>query len=160
MLCGSLAALALLLCAACPNNNQPTSAPSVPKNLAVEGCTATTITLNWSAASNAESYQLFRDTSSTGGFAAKVFDAAGTSYTDTGLTTGSIYYYKVQATNSAGSSALSSAVSGTPLAVPATPTGLAVAVVSSTSLSLAWNVSASAATYQVFRHELDGFVRH
>jgi len=129
----------------------PNAIPAKPTGLAVSIDSPTSLSITWNASSGASSYQLFRDSSSTGSFTTKVYDGSATSYANTGLTTGTAYYYEVQATNSAGSSALSSAVSGTPLAVPATPTGLSVSIASSTSLAVSWNASASAATYQVFR---------
>ena len=75
---------------------------------------SSTLEISWIAQTGATSYQVFRDTSSTGPFTVKVFDDVGTSFTDDGLDTGGIYWYKVQASNGSGVSALSSAVSGSP----------------------------------------------
>jgi len=51
------------------------------------------------------------DTSASGSFATQVYAGSLTTYTDTGLTWDTTYYYKVKATNAGGSSELSTAVS-------------------------------------------------
>ena len=54
------------------------------------------IKVRWKAVSNATGYALYRATSS-GGMYTRIKTLTGTSYTDTGLTTGKTYYYKVRA---------------------------------------------------------------
>ena len=81
--------------------NAPT--PATPLNLSV-GAGNTSLSVSWSASVNAMSYQVFRDTSSTGTFSTQVYTGSLTSFTDNGLGSSSTYYYKVQATNNSGSS--------------------------------------------------------
>ena len=72
--------------------------------------------LAWTASSGATSYNVYRATTSGGEGTTPVATTASTSYTDTGLTNGTKYYYKVSATNGGGTSAQSSEVSATPSA--------------------------------------------
>jgi len=73
------------------------------------------VTLNWKAVTGATSYNVYRSTTSGGEGTTPIRTGIGTnSYTDQGLTGGTTYYYKVAAVNSAGTSALSTEVSGKP----------------------------------------------
>ncbi len=129
---------------------QPPSAPS--------GLTATAgntkITLAWNAASGAASYNIKRSTTSGGPYAT-IGSSATTSYTDSGLTNGTTYYYVVSAVNSAGESANSSEASARPAAPPAAPTGLK-ATAGNAQVSLTWNASAGATSYNVKRSTTSG----
>jgi fibronectin type 3 domain-containing protein len=65
-----------------------------------------------------------------------------TSYTDTGLTNGAIYFYEVSAINGAGEGARSGEVSATPSTAPGAPT-LGLANPGNGSISLAWGAPSS-----------------
>ena len=71
--------------------------------------------LSWSASSGATSYNVKRSTTSGGPYTT-IASPTTTSYTNTGLTNGTTYYYVVSAVNTAGESANSSQVSATPTA--------------------------------------------
>ena len=75
------------------------------------------MTLSWTASSGAASYSLYRSTSS-GAETLLKSGLTGTSYTDTGLTNGTTYFYQVAAVNSAGASAASGEASATPVVPP------------------------------------------
>lgn len=62
----------------------------------------TSIGLSWNASFGASSYELRRG-DSAGAVTNLIYSGSGTSYTDTGLTTGNTYFYKVTAINSNGS---------------------------------------------------------
>ncbi|MGQ4512069.1 glycosyl hydrolase family 18 protein [Streptomyces sp. DW26H14] len=81
-------------------------APATPGGLAASGATASSVNLNWSAASGATGYNVYQ-----GG--TKVQSASGTSATVSGLAANTTYRFQVSATNSAGESAKSAAVSVT-----------------------------------------------
>ncbi|MER5767680.1 glycoside hydrolase family 18 protein [Streptomyces sp. NPDC001985] len=79
--------------------------PPAPSGLALGAVTSSSIALNWGAASGATGYNVYRD-------GAKVQSVTGTSATVTGLTANTSYQFQVTATNSAGESVKSTAVSG------------------------------------------------
>jgi fibronectin type 3 domain-containing protein len=81
--------------------------PAVPANVSALSASATSITVSWEASANATSgYRIYRSTSAEGPYEEKG-TSMSTSYTDTGLISGSIYYYKVSAHNLSGASNLS-----------------------------------------------------
>src|SRR2546426_11271294 len=85
------------------------------------------VALSWTAASGATGYNVKRSTTNRGAYTT-LTNVAGTTYTDTGLTNGTTYYYVISSTNTCGESANSAQVSATPastVTVPAAPTGLA-----------------------------------
>ncbi|MGW2748147.1 chitinase [Streptomyces sp. NPDC001450] len=80
--------------------------PSTPSGLSVSGTTSSSVSLSWSAVSGATGYNVYRD-------GTKVTAVTGTSATVTGLSASTSYSFQVTATNSAGESAKSAAVTGT-----------------------------------------------
>jgi fibronectin type 3 domain-containing protein len=81
------------------------------------------VALSWSGSTGATSYNVKRSTTSGGPYTT-VASPTATSYTDTGLTNGTTYYYVVTAVNSAGESGNSNQASATPTTPPAAPTSL------------------------------------
>jgi titin len=61
-----------------------------------------------------------------------------TSFTDSGLTNGTTYYYVVSALNAGGESANSAQASATPADPPAAPSNLTALAASSTEIDLVW----------------------
>ncbi|MEU1405026.1 glycoside hydrolase family 18 protein [Streptomyces sp. NPDC005728] len=80
--------------------------PSAPSGLSVSGTTSSSVSLSWSAVSGATGYNVYRD-------GTKVTAVTGTSATVTGLSASTSYSFQVTATNSAGESTKSAAVTGT-----------------------------------------------
>ncbi|MEU5203574.1 glycosyl hydrolase family 18 protein [Streptomyces pseudogriseolus] len=78
--------------------------PATPAGLTVSGTTATSATLTWNAVSGATGYTVYRD-------GTRVTAVTGTSATVTGLAANTSYSFQVAATNAAGESAKSAAVS-------------------------------------------------
>ncbi len=72
------------------------------------------VTLNWTASSGATGYYIKR--SITAGTETQIAASTSTSFTDTGLTNGTKYFYVVSAYNSYGQSANSTELSATPMA--------------------------------------------
>jgi poly(beta-D-mannuronate) lyase len=68
----------------------------------------------WTASATAASYHVKRSLTSGGTYTTVGANVAGSEFTDSGLTNGTTYFYKVSAVNAAGESALSSATSASP----------------------------------------------
>ncbi len=92
----------------------PPILPAAPSGLAVSGSTATSISLSWTDnANNETSLEVARSTDGVTYSLLTTLAANSSTHGDTGLSVGQIYYYKVRATNVAGSSAYSSVVNQT-----------------------------------------------
>ncbi|HEX8204576.1 MAG TPA: LamG-like jellyroll fold domain-containing protein, partial [Solirubrobacteraceae bacterium] len=128
------------------------SVPAAPSGLTATASSPTQVNVAWTDnATNESGFVLQRSTSSD--FATGVtsigMSANATSYSDTGRTAGTTYWYRVRAQNGAGTSAWSNAASATtpettptPTA-PAAPTGLGATAASSSAIDLAWTDNAS-----------------
>src|SRR5271156_5341466 len=130
-------------------------APSAPAGLAATAGNAQ-VSLSWAATSGASSYHVKRAT--TSGSETQISAPTSNGYIDTGLTNGTKYFYEVSAVNSGGESANSPEVSATPVAPvtpPATPTGLQ-ATGGNAQVSLSWNASTGAASYNLKRATTNG----
>jgi len=101
-----------------PNPNDPydnynySTVPSTPTGLYASASSSSSVTLSWSTVSSATSYIVYRS-SSSGGTYTQIGTPTSTSYTNTGLSASTTYYYKVAAKNSYGTSSLSGYVSAT-----------------------------------------------
>ncbi|WP_165871451.1 MBG domain-containing protein [Flaviaesturariibacter flavus] len=120
------------------------------------GATASAITANWSASANATKYLL--DVSQDAGFATFItaggktynsFDVGNvTTYTVTGLNANTTYYYRVRASNSCGTAAVSNVITyGTLPQAPSAPTANAGTDAGCTQVSVSWNQVAGATGY-------------
>ena len=85
--------------------------PAAPTGLTASPASGQ-VSLTWTASSGATSYDIYRGTSS-GGETLLASGVTGTSFTDSGLTNGTTYYYEVTAVNSGGQSSKSSEVAAT-----------------------------------------------
>ena len=131
--------------------------PAAPASLTAAAGNAQ-VALSWTASSGATSYTVKRATTSGGPYANVATGLTATSYTNTGLTNGTTYYYVVSATNAVGESANSAQASATPTPpqqVPAAPTGL-TATAGNAQVSLSWTASSGATSYTVKRATTSG----
>ena len=127
-----------------------TTPPSAPPSL-----TATAgdrqVALSWGASSDniaVTGYDVYRG-------AVLVASPAGTSYTDTGLTNGTLYSYTVKARDAAGNVSTASSASATPAdtTAPTVPSGL-IATPGDAQVSLSWTPSTdnvAVTGYRVYR---------
>ena len=131
----------------------PNAAPPVsPASLTATAGNALAA-LSWPAASGAASYNVKRALVNGGPYTI-LTNVTTTSYTDSGLLIGTNYYYVVSALNRAGESANSTQASVTGQVF--TPSGLSATAVSSSQISLVWNVVSNTATYNVKRSTTNG----
>jgi subtilase family serine protease len=92
-----------------------TAAPAAPTNLTATVGNAQ-VSLSWTGSTGATSYSVKRSTVSGGLYTTVVTGLTTPSYTNTGLTNGTTYYYVVSASNSVGESPNSNQASATPTA--------------------------------------------
>jgi fibronectin type 3 domain-containing protein len=138
------------------SNPTGATAPAIPSGLTATAGNAQ-VSLNWTASAAATSYNVKRSITSGGPYT-KISSPTATSFSDTSLTNGTIYFYVVSAVNSAGESANSSEANAKPVApaqAPAAPTGL-MASTGNAQVSLSWTVSAAATSYNVKRSVTSG----
>jgi hypothetical protein len=111
-----------------------------PTGLTAQAISASQINLSWTANPRAEGYRLYRN-------GTLIASPTGTTYSDTGLTASTSYSYTIASVGSDGQIGTQSGVTtGSTLPLPDTtaptvPTGLAVAVLSTSGLRVTWNAS-------------------
>lgn len=116
--------------------------PGIPTSLEATSQGPTEITLSWTAAAGAASYQLQRRTNG-GNWGSPMDVGSGTTYTDTGLNPSTTYDYEVRAVNPAGESAWS-AVYTVPTTAPTAPDMPSLtATAGASNIMLSWSAPAS-----------------
>ncbi len=143
-------------------SSPPVSAPSIPDTPTGVTATATSsssITVSWSSVTGATGYRVYRY---AGSYATSYDDMYTTSYTsytnNTGLSSGTTYYYRVSAYNSSGEGSQSSYVSAETPVVPATPSNVTATATSSSSITVSWSSVTGATGYGVYRYNGTSFV--
>ncbi len=130
--------------------------PEAPAGLTATAVSTSQINLAWNAVAGATGYTVERAASANAAFVKIGSTNAGvTTFANTGLAASTAYYYRVYATNAAGSSNYSNvanATTQTPLPeLPEAPAGLTATAVSTSQINLAWNAVAGATGYTVER---------
>jgi fibronectin type 3 domain-containing protein len=121
---------------------------SAPAGLAAAVLSNSSITISWNSLEGAASYKLYHTASSNGEFAL-IASTAETSYTHTGLTAATPYYYKVAGVSPEGEGTLSESIAVT-IVLPPAPEGASFAVMSATSIKISWDAVQGAAQYKVY----------
>ncbi len=115
--------------------------PKAPDNLIANAISSSQIDLVWADSSNNEDgFKIERKTGIAGTYAEIATVGADTaSFSSTGLTANSQYFYRVRAFNASGHSAYSNAANATTLlGPPAAPDSLTATAVSNSQINLAW----------------------
>lgn len=121
---------------------------NAPTNLSLSGLTYTKVTLTWTDNSGDETYFYVERKTGAGGTYAVVatLGANTTTYTNTGLTQGTEYYFRVRASSGSNYSDYTNEASTVMPVLPA-PSGLSAAALSSTQIKLTWTDNSSDETY-------------
>ena len=126
---------------------------TAPTSLTATVASTSQIYLMWDPVSYQAYYYVYRATSPSGTYT-MVATPTATTYTDSGLTQNTTYYYKVQAVNSGGLSSYSSLAYATTTnssGALSAPTNLTAAVVNSSQMYLTWDPVSYATSYYVYR---------
>jgi len=127
--------------------------PAAPTNLKAASASYNSIKISWNAVSGVSGYAVYRYNSSTKKYE-RIKTTTSTTYTNTSLTTGTTYSYKVLAYKTVDGTNIYSAASATATAkpVPATPTNFKAVRYSSTSIKLTWSAVAGASGYVIYKY--------
>ncbi len=106
------------------------------------------VKLTWKKVAGAESYKIYRSTSKSSGYK-NVKTVKTLTWTDSKLTTGKTYYYKVEATAKNAKSSTSKVVSAKP--VLSVPSSVKVTSSSYNKTTVTWKKVTGATSYKVYR---------
>ena len=113
------------------------------------------IQVSWFASQGATSYEVWRNTANNSGSATRItLSVNGTSYEDTSVAVGQIYYYWVKAKNVGGTSEFSASDAGyAAIPSPVAPTGVTASDGTYTDrVQVSWLASPGATRYEVWRN--------
>jgi fibronectin type 3 domain-containing protein len=116
------------------------------------------VSLNWTAIGSAASYNVYRSLT-PGGEGTNPYKTGitGTSFTDTGLTNGTKYYYTVTSLNSiTPESPQSTEVSAVPTVSTGAPTAVKVVANNNGTATLTWTAVPGATSYNIYRGTTTG----
>ena len=86
------------------------SSKKVPTGVTAVGSSSSSITISWNAVTDANYYKIYRSDNASGTYIeihSTLYEGKTTSYTNSGLSPGTIFYYKVAANNGEQSNAVS-----------------------------------------------------
>jgi large repetitive protein len=127
------------------------ASPAAPVTTAASSPAVSSLSANWNSVTGASGYYL--DVATSSGFTSFVAgfnnkDVSNvTTYSVTGLSANTTYYYRVRAYNASGTGTNSNTSSG--LTIPAAPTAIAATAVTNTTLNANWNASAGVSGYKL-----------
>ncbi len=134
-----------------------TTIPGAPEGVsATANATATDeIALAWESTTGADSYTVYRGATADN-LIEHIIGETGTTFTDTGLDAGTVYFYAVTATNGTGEGARSEVANA--ITLPAAPTGLIATASADVAgqIALSWNATTGADSYMIYRGETTG----
>jgi len=114
------------------------NAPQAPSGATANPLSSTQVAISWNDNSNDETQFVIERKAAGGSFAqVGTLNANITTYTDTGLSPNTLYYYRVKAANAAGASIFSNEASATTLNLDA-PSDLVATAVSASAITLLW----------------------
>ncbi|MEE0515387.1 MAG: fibronectin type III domain-containing protein [Emergencia sp.] len=129
----------------------PTAKPAKVQELKVEKNGYKSLKLSWKPVEGATSYQVYRSkTGKSGSFALKK-TTTSTKYSNTGITCGKTYYYKVRAVNKAGKGAFSAVKSNK--VQPGKVTITKVTCPRENCVRIHWNKVDGATGYQIYKRK-------
>ena len=120
------------------------NAPATPTFTSILAGSSSQININWTNVANETGYNLYRSLNDVSYTGITTLSANVTGFTNSGLSTGTTYFYKIEAFNAGGTSALSGSTSATTLAGPTggtgptAPTGFTAISATSNSVTLQW----------------------
>ena len=114
--------------------------PNSPTSLLALAASSSGINLSWNDNSTNETgFKLERKTGTGGWALVKTLNANIRNYADSGLSSATLYSFRISATNGAGDSAYSNESTATTLgSIPSAPSGLTASAVSKTQINLSW----------------------
>ncbi len=129
----------------------PASPPTVN---ASDGTLCTGVAVTWNAATQADSYYVYRNTVNNTGTATLLVTTAATNYTDNAAVVGTTYYYWVRSNNECGPGNYSTVNTGYRGTAPAVPTNVSATdgIPCTPAVTISWTAPATASGYQVFRN--------
>ena len=128
-------------------------APTTPSAPSASASGSSSISISWSSVAGAAYYELYRNTSNSSSAASLVYTNSSTSTADSGLASGTQYYYWLKACNDAGCSGFSSSANATTnVAIPNTPSSISASVNGSSSITISWSNVTGATDYQLYRN--------
>jgi fibronectin type 3 domain-containing protein len=121
-----------------------------PANVRINAVTNSSVSLAWDAVSGADAYNVYRSDSENGNYSkVNTVTIAGTTFTDTGLVSFTVYYYKMSLFSGGAESIQSNAISGkTHLSAPL---NMRVSTVTDKTISLEWDAVNGADGYNIYR---------
>jgi hypothetical protein len=128
---------------------------TAPSNLTATAATGTQINLAWTNNATVQTgFHIDRATNNTftQNLVTQTAAASATTFSDSGLTPGTTYFYRVRAFDATAESANSNTASATTLTLPAAPTNFHPTLVTPNGVDLEWvNNAANATSVKVFR---------
>ncbi len=158
---GTLASAMVSAIELVPVNVSGPVVPAAPTGLGATAASSSQINLAWTDnASNETGYLIERSTDGTNFTNVTTVAANSTTYSNTGLSASTAYFYRVTAvgspTNSATSNVATATTPATPVEAPAAPTSLVASAISSVAINLTWADNATNETGYRVERSTDG----